>query len=230
MSRGYDDRVRDEPGFIAEVLRVHARFNAEIIEGLNVCPYAGPARAQGASVRRVSLSTDVSATLHEIEAELAPREEIEVAQIVFPLVTLGAAEFSRMGSAHAEERSARSARRPIFVHAAFHPELPYGIDTPSRLVPLFRRAPDPMIQLIRLAVLDAVHRSRPRGSQFFSGGPEELARLLAAPRPESVTDRITRENHERATAGGHEDVLAILADIAADRARAYAPFLQDEGR
>lgn len=220
--------VRDQEGFVAEVLRIHARFNAEVIEGLDVCPYARPARASGASVRRVSLSTDVPAALREIEAELGPAREIEVAQVVFPLVQLGAQELMHVGSAHAEARSARAGGRPIFVHAVFHPDLAYGVDTPSRLVPFFRRAPDPMIQLVRLEVLDAIHRSKPRGSQFFSGSPEELARLLAEPRPESVTDRITRENHERALAGEHDRIAAILADIAADRARSYARFLGDE--
>ncbi len=228
MRSRYERGVRDEEGFVAEVLRVHARFNAEVIEGLDVCPYARPARVVGASVRRVSLSTEVSATLHEIEAELGPRTEVEVAQIIFPRVTLGAQELLRVGSAHAEERAARVHGRPNFVHAVFHPELPYGIDTPSRLVPFFRRAPDPMIQLVRLEVLDSIHRSKPRGSQFFSGGADELAKLLAEPRPESVTDRITRENHARALAGELERISAILADIAADRARAYAPFLSRE--
>lgn len=220
--------VRDPDGFIAEVLRIHARFNAEVIEGLDVCPYARPARGAGTSVRRVSLSTDVSATLHQVEAELALEPRVEVAQIVFPRVKLDAQAMLDVGSAHAEARSARG--RPIFVHAVFHPALPYGIDSPSRLVPLFRRAPDPMIQLVRLAVLEAIHRSKPRGSQFFAGDADDLARLLAEPRSESVTDRITRENHERAVAGGHERVLAVLADIAGDRARSYAPFLADEAR
>lgn len=221
--------MRDVTAFVAEVLRIHARYNAEVIEGLDVCPYARPARNAGSSTRRVSLATEISAALDEIEAELAPERDVEVAQVVFPLVRLSAQQMLHAASKHAEDRSARAKGRPIFVHAAFHPDLAYGVDTPSRLVPFFRRSPDPMIQLVRLEVLDDLHRSKPRGSQFFSGSADDLARLLAEPRVESVTDRITRENHERATAGQLARIEAIYADIARDRARAYAPFFDDGG-
>ena len=54
---------------------------------------------------------------------------------------------------------------------------------------------------------------------------EEIAALLAT-RPESVTDRITRENHEAAVGGNLEHVSAIFQDILADRARTYARFVR----
>jgi len=211
------------PAFEREVRRINLRFNREVIEGLVVCPYARVARETGSStvvVRGESVPTFEA--LFEVADALATDPAIEVAQVVFPRVTLGAAEFLAFGSDFGPANAARTPKkRPTFVHAAFHPGLSYGTDTPPRMVPFFRRSPDPMIQLVRLAVLDAIHATKPRGTQFFDGDVASLRELMKQKRPESVTDRITRENHERAMAGAHEKIGEILADIAADRARSY---------
>lgn len=214
--------------FEQEVLRINARFNTEIIEGVSACPYARPARVAGSSQRRVVMASDARSALDGlmgVAADLAPREEVEVAQVIFPLIGLDAAAFQGFASDFGRANAALRPGRPVFVHAAFHPELPYSAETPSRLVPFFRRSPDPMIQLVRLAVLDAIHQAKPRGTQFFSGTAEEIAALLAT-RPESVTDRITRENHEAAMDGNLAHVSAIFQDILADRARSYARFVR----
>lgn len=212
------------PAFEREVRRINLRFNREVIEGLGVCPYARVGREGGASVVVVRAEGEPTVeALHEAVDWLTPQGEVEVAQVVFPRVTLDAGAFLAFGAQFATANAARYPRqRPTFVHAAFHPGLSYGTDHPSRLVPFFRRSPDPMVQLVRLSVLDAIHASKPRGTQFFDGDLSALTALLAQRRPESVTDRITRENHERAMAGELEVIAAIAADIAADRARSYA--------
>ena len=212
-----------ELAFEEEVLRINDRYNREVVEALHVCPFARGARLAGTSVRRVVLGATVTMEAMVAVIEALEREpEVEVAQVLFPRVALDARAFQEFASGLGPVNAARHApSRPIFVHAAFHPALPYFTDTPPRLVPFFRRSPDPMIQLVRLATLDAVHESKPRGTQFFGGDPRAVLALLAE-RPESVTDRITRENHEAAMAGGLARVDAILADIAEDRRVSYA--------
>lgn len=221
--------------FEAEVLRINGRFNAEIIEALSVCPYAAPARRAGGSVRRVLASKEVTADdLLEVAGELAADDTVEVAQVILPRVRLDAKamlelgqRFGALNAARAAERT--KAKRPTFVHAVFHPELPYKVDTPAQLVPFFRRSPDPFVQMVRLAVLDDLHSKRPRGTQFFDGSPDDLARLLAEKPVKSITDVIGEDNHRGAIEGKNlARIEAILADILVDRARAYAPFENDE--
>jgi hypothetical protein len=86
-----------------------------------------------------------------------------------------------------------------------------------------------MVQLVRLSVLDSIHANRPRGTQFFDGDPSEFLKLLRG-RPESVTDRITRENHERALDGELARIEVLMGEIAADRAASYHPFLDSASR
>lgn len=218
------------PAFEREVRRINLRYNREVIEGLGVCPYARVGREGGASVVVVrGEETPTLAALHEVVDELVGQPDVEVAQVVFPRVRLSAEEFLAFASEFGPANAARTPRqRPAFVHAAFHPGLAYGTDTPPRMVPFFRRSPDPMIQLVRLAVLDSIHASKPRGTQFFDGDLASLKELMKQKRPESVTDRITRENHERAMAGEQARIEGIQADIAADRARAYAAALAED--
>ncbi|MCS6901558.1 MAG: hypothetical protein RMJ98_18420, partial [Myxococcales bacterium] len=218
------------PAFEREARRIHLRFNQEIVEGLGICPYARIARETGGGV--ILLRPEPIPTteiLHGIVDELAGQPRIEVAQVVFPRATLSAAEFLEFSARFGEENGARTPRqRPTFVHAAFHPRLAYGTETPPRLVPFFRRSPDPMVQLVRLSVLDAIHAGKPRGTQFFDGDLASLLELLRQKRTESVTDRITRENHERAMAGDLERIQAIHEDIAQDRERSYALAEQED--
>ncbi len=219
------------PAFEREVLRINRRYNLEIIEALGVCPYARGARGSGASTVLVLPveEASVEALLAVVEA-LEPQGEIEVAQVVMPLAVGAPAAFSEVAARFGEANAKRhGGKRPVFVHAAFHPQLTYYTDTPARLVPFFRRSPDPMVQLVRLSVLDSIHANRPRGTQFFDGDPSEFLRLLRA-RPESITDRITRENHERALAGELAQIEGLMAEIHADRAASYHPFLDSAAR
>lgn len=213
-----------------EVRRINLRFNREIIEGFSVCPYARVAREGKTSLVFVRAEEEPTVeALHEVVDELVQRPEVEVAQVVFPRVTLSASDFLSFSARFGEANAARTPRqRPPFVHAAFHPGLAYGTETPPRLVPFFRRSPDPMVQLVRLSVLDAIHASKPRGTQFFDGDLASMMELLKQKRPESVTDRITRENHERAMEGEMERIQAIHEDIARDRAQAYARAKQED--
>ena len=227
MTTSEQGQTFDEQGFIQEVLRINLRFNEEIIEGYRVCPFAKAARLDGSSVRRVVLIREPNVqafidVIASLEKEKEP--EIAVGQIIAPLLRLDAKAFSEFISEVGRANTARfSGGRPIYVYAAFHPEHSYSDANPSRMVPFFRRSPDPFMQVVRLAVLDNLHDARPRGSAFWDGRPETLAALMA-PQPESITDKITRENHEAALNGNLEKIMAAHQDIARDRVESYAKF------
>ena len=76
-----------------------------------------------------------------IEA-LAQDPAVEVALLIFPSLTMTAAAFDAWC---APLRAAHAA----FVAAVFHPDAPYELATPAQAVGLFRRAPDPTLQLVR---------------------------------------------------------------------------------
>jgi hypothetical protein len=91
--------------------------------------------------------------------------------------------------------------------ATFHPSLAGEIDDPHRLIGLLRRAPDPFVQLI------------PEG--LHEGGTVIVG---AEPGRDNA-----EANFDRLRGGGIEPILALLADIRADRDRSYAPFLRAFG-
>ena len=90
--------------------------------------------------------------------------------------------------------------------------------TPARLVPFLRRSPDPLLQLVPFAVLDAVRApqlvaDRAQQAQILVGGGEP-------PKP-AVADRIAAANHAR-VAPSLPELTARLDAIAADRDTSYA--------
>src|SRR5206468_39197 len=97
--------------------------------------------------------------------------------------------------------------------ADFHPDAPLDATTPGRLVPFLRRSPDPMLQLVPLALLDEV-RSPPDAADRA----RQVAILRGAPAPIDVAASIAATNHQTVTARSAE-LTAILDDIAADRVR-----------
>jgi hypothetical protein len=139
-----------------------------------------------------------------------------VAMIVAPELAIERGELAAV-------RDAVAARIPAAGVADFHPDAPLDLATPARAVPFARRSPDPLLQLVPLAILDEV-RARDR-----TGDVPPLAdqtRMLvghaaSGPRPLGIAERLAAANHAtlcRAAAA----IAATLDDIAADRAAAYA--------
>ena len=87
----------------------------------------------------------------------------------------------------------------------------------ARLVPFLRRAPDPLLQLVPLALLAAARAQPPQPDLAAQ------ARMLGGAEPPArgdVAARLAAANHAR-VAADPEALAARFADIAADRARSY---------
>ncbi len=98
--------------------------------------------------------------------------------------------------------------------ATFHPDLAGDPGDPHRLVGLLRRAPDPFIQLIPEGMHGhgTVFAALPeRGEPVPSAGPEPVDSA--------------HENFAKLKGARIEPLLALMAEIRADRDRSYAPLL-----
>lgn len=143
---------------------------------------------------------------------LAAEASIEVALLIFPTVTMAPAPFDAwctpLRSAH-----------PEFVAAVFHPDTAYDLASPAQAVGLFRRAPDPTLQLVRVSALDAVRGTS--GKFMFDFSPAAWAELKKREHRLPTSERIARDNHALALREGISTLQAIYDDIRADRDRSY---------
>jgi hypothetical protein len=222
----------------AEALRVYRRYAIEIVEALGFCPWAEKARRDGA-VREVVLLPSVAdaavdAALSAMDA-IADEPTIEIGLLIFPRLPLDRLAFERLVGRVRERDAARRAPSPIpLAMAAFHPEAEADLSAPARLTPFVRRTPDPTIQLVRQATLDAVRRNEQAGTAFFDASKlaalsaEDLEALLAPP-PAPLHERVSRQNLETVQRSGVAAIERILADIRADRDRSYAAIGEDIG-
>jgi len=111
--------------------------------------------------------------------------------------------------------------------AAFHPDAAPDFEAPHRMVPFVRSAPDPTIQLVRCAVLDAVRRPADQGTGYVDPTQIDLASLLASRPAPLLHERVAATNLETFRRVGIDRVEAVLADIRRDRARSYAALGED---
>lgn len=183
----------------------------EIVEAYGLCPWAKPARIGGeVAVEVLWGRPTVEMWVTAAEALLA-RTETRVAMVVAPELAATPRELRSVR----DEVGARISWAGV---AHFHPDAPLDAATAPRIVPYLRRSPDPLLQLVPLSLLDAV-----RGAATEITRADQLKMLgnKAPVHRGDVADQIAIDNHERVVAAADE-VAAVLADIAADRRRAYA--------
>lgn len=210
----------DDPpdALTADALRLNDRYVLEVVEAFGVCPFARGARVAGRSAREVLLQStlDPAPVLAAIERHEQGPESVEVVQLILPDVVATPHAFDDFVAAVRAARAAR-AHRPAFALAAFHPDLALDASSPDALVPFFRRTPDPTIQLVRVAVLEAL--SREAGP--FAAAPDAVERFLRGegPPPPSVGAWITRANFDGLQRTGPGPIAAIYTSIAEERSR-----------
>jgi hypothetical protein len=212
----------------AEVLRVHTRYQVEVVEALNLCPWAQKARCSGRLNLQVSFveEPEPAAVLSLLDALLVD-PYFELGMLVFPALAL-----DRLPFAHflAEVRSLDDARaipsEQRFAIADFHPNATTDDSTPERLVSLLRRTPDPMLQCVRSSVLARVRHADDHGTSYVDVTQLDLAALtnqptLAPAAPQSLAMRIAHNNARSVAAFGVPELEALLSDIQRDRNVSY---------
>ncbi len=196
---------------LSEVRRILDRYLVEIVEAYDLCPWARGARTGGEVGVAVLWGEPSLDAWTDAARSLLARAETRVAMVVAPETAAGPAELRAV-------RDRIGARVPEAGVAHFHPEAPLDLASPARLVPFLRRSPDPLLQLVPLALLDTV-----RGAPPAAGLAQQAQMLRGQARPHrgDVADRIAAVNHARVTT----EIAALqqrLDDIARDRRESYA--------
>ena len=195
----------------AEVRRILDRYLVEVVEAYDLCPWARAARLAGEVT--VEIVWGAPAIDHWITAARAAlaRPATRVAMIVAPELAIDREGLRAI-------RDAVAAGIPTAGVAHFHPDAPLDLASPARLVPFVRRSPDPLLQLVPLALLASVRGAPPAVART------EQAQILggfgATPR-EDAAERIAAANHATVLRT-HAAIAATLDAIAADRRAAYA--------
>jgi hypothetical protein len=212
--------------FIREALRVYERYATEVVEGLDICPWASRARADGrVATRFVLASSQPEEEALEVMLEVANDPLLEVGLVIFPKLMLDRRGFDALVTVLRRRDGERwpEGRAPL-VLASFHPEAEPHTETPYRLVPFLRRTPDPTIQLVRHSVISALRKPGESGTDYVDLATVDLKALLAMKKRPPLHERVAINNLDTVQREGVDRVRAIFDDILADRNRSYAAF------
>jgi hypothetical protein len=217
-------RLDGSDGALArEAVRVYRRYEEEIVEALNLCPWAERARREGRVREHVLLATALEPVLalDAVEA-LAADDQVEIGLLLFPRLKTTATDFERFVSALAQaDAERRRVGAAPFAMAAFHPFAALDLADPERMIPFLRRSPDPTVQLVRCSSLDRVREGFHEGTAFVD--IDALAARVANPVEDlPLRIRIARANERTVVRVGVAEVERRLDAIASDRDAAYA--------
>ena len=176
----------------------------DLVERWGLCPWAAPARRDGSLVVAIVRTGEPAAI-----AAVLPRWEsgARIALVVLPDAGLDPTALRRV-------RDRLTAAHPALAIADFHPDggdLARATESPALLVPILRRSPDPMLQVVPLAELAAVAAPPPVRA------PADQAALLAghgAPAPLDPRAKIAEHNFATVRAR----LAELVAELAALRA------------
>ena len=208
-----------------ESLRVNDRYLREFIEGSSFCPYARQGRRAGQTRRHVYIAETLDlAPLLQLFQEVAADQTQVVAQVIMPVIEAEPEAWRRFCLDLTEVGNA-SLSKPVLACAPLHPRLPFDEANMYGLVPLFRRAPDPTIQWVRLDGLEALYAGRGSDNQYLQVEDiESFVRSAQPPRP-PLYDVVCKTNAAMARRLTIERVVKILDEIAGDGRRGYAQIL-----
>ncbi|MBA3459452.1 MAG: hypothetical protein H0T46_05800 [Deltaproteobacteria bacterium] len=195
----------------AVVIRIFERYLVEVVERYDLCPWARGAREGGEVAVEVVWGTPSLDAWVSAAEELLARPATRVAMVIAPELVITPSDLHAV-------RGNVALRIPTAGVAEFHPEARLDLSTPPKLVPFVRRSPDPLLQLVPLALLDQV-RGAPSAASL-----QQQAQILggvAAPPKLDVAARIARANHSMLTEM-HGDFTRVLQAIREDRDTSYA--------
>ena len=192
-------------------LAANDRYLEDVLESMAFCPFAREGRKQGQTERHVVIARthDASALLPLFERAVTTGRE--VTQVIFPAAEVSPEAFRAFALQITEACHAALGIGPKLAIAPLHPEAVYRTESAFALVPLFRRAPDPTLQWVSLAALDAIYGGRGSDTQYVD--PADMAAFAAAEPPKRLYDRIADTNFDLAERLGVDKIEAPLRDL-----------------
>jgi hypothetical protein len=159
-----------------ETIRLYQRYQVEVVERFNLCPWAKSARASGNAVPMVIEfgSRPLLAALDE-----AARLEADIVLLILPDYQGSRLDLENVVAQLIREDGLRcDLSSPIFAMAAFHPEASAQTAHALDLVPYLRSTPDPTVQLVRVSALERARKNEPAGTQFVDPTQLDFVALL----------------------------------------------------
>ncbi|MGB3050301.1 MAG: hypothetical protein WBB42_04850 [Polyangiales bacterium] len=194
-----------------EALRLHERYQHELIERFSVCPWAKPARVEGRT--RAHVVTHVSCTPDELAPVLdswTDDQTVDVAFVIAPRFTSGAEAFADWAA------SVATWLDDVFLTAPFYPSTSESAGS----IQFLRQSPDPTVQLVRRTRLEEIRaQDPPHYTDIFDLDVHDLKTRKA---PQSVATSVVSHNERMIEREGREEIQGILDDIRGDRERSYA--------
>jgi hypothetical protein len=206
-----------------EAVRLHRRYQTEIVEAYRLCPWADRATQDGRVREAVFLQVDSTAMGPSLAAidEWMHDESVDVAFAIYPRLTLGRRGFHEFaGRVRDADTPRHELGRVPFVFAAFHPEADPDTADPERLIPFLRRTPDPTLQLLRSSALDGIRNGASQGTQFLDMASLDSFLNAASAQP-PLRERIARANLATAERCGIGTLRRHMDDIRRDRDETY---------
>lgn len=215
-----------------QVRRILNRYLVEVVENFGLCPWARAARENaeiaievviGATPTKLrgQFGDDGLPAMVEQRALAAGAQLIALPTTKLAIVVVIDPQCDRI--ALRELRTKATAAIPSAGVADFHPDADADFATPARLVTFLRRAPDPFLQFVPFAILDAVRggvQTVDRAAQLALLASKGTDVSVALPR-EDIGDVIAARNHARLAPDRGAEMLAVLNDIESDRERSY---------
>lgn len=205
-----------------EAKRLFRRYTVEVVEGLDMCPWAETARRR----RQVDESVDLSPT-PELAAgaawarRLGEDPSVEIGFLICPRVKATRAEFV----AHVQAVRDAYARDPgrggvLMAMVAFHPEPEPDPANALAIINLIRRCPDPAIQAIRLSTLEELRQRDNTGKKFMPMSAA-MALPMDVPVRRPLHEKVAEANEQTVARLGVDRMVEILEDIHRDREVTY---------
>ncbi len=218
----------------AAALEANERYLQTFVEEHSFCPFSRGGRTQGQTARFVYYAdTDAMQPFLDFMIAAARDPSKVVVQVILPLLDVESQDWSRFCY---ELTSAANARLPenlrastggdVFVVAPLHPNLAFTAQNPFSIIPLFRRAPDPTIQWVRIDALEKLYENRSRDTIYVPFDQMEV--FLQRPPPKPLFDRIAESNLRMAKRLGIPEVERVLRDLYVSARARYAGVLLSE--
>lgn len=202
----------------AAALQRNQRWLLDVVEAFGLCPFAFSCRTSGQLHREAltGLVTDARLRSALMRLQQTPDDAFEVGLILAPHASHDPRVFERQVRRVADgvDLALKVQGKSAACYAvAFHPQMPFSDQSASGLTGLWRRSPDPTVQLVRKSVLEAV-RSRHTPLRYVDvAAIDDLPAWLAThPHAAKVglSQRIAEANAQ-AWRDCSSDVLAAIA-------------------
>jgi hypothetical protein len=200
----------------AEALRANDRYLHEVVEGHALCPFARHGRLMGETSRHVVFAGPSATPLVELMATIAADPRQVVAQVIFPLVDVDPDAWIRFCDDVTKAGHERIGGPPVLAFAALHPRLRWDDRNPYAMIPLFRRAPDPTLQWVRLDGIAAIYAGRDTEERFVDRADVLAFVRDAGPPKPALYDHVAEVNAKTARALGLAKLEALLEEMAVE--------------